>query len=194
MNRWLRAGWTCILFSLPVAAAAQAGAQAAPAAPPAPPAPCAGAAHAALDFWVGEWDVFAAGTDRHVATSRIERLHGCVIREQWMPLSGAGGSSLSHYDPARRAWRQLWLDGNGSRVEFEGGPVGDTVVLTGLWPNVGGPGRDALIRMTYSRLGDGAVRQHGEMSVDWGLSWQPSFSFDYRPRRANDGQPGGSNL
>jgi hypothetical protein len=154
----------------------------APVAPPSPtlPAPCSTPAHAALDFWVGEWDVFRPDTGAMVARSRIDKLHGCVIREQWMPLAGAGGSSLSHYDAVQRQWRQLWLDGTGSRVEFAGGPVGETMVLTGFWPSVNGPRNDGLIRMTYSRLPDGDVRQRGEVSTDQGVTWSLNFLFDYR--------------
>lgn len=145
-------------------------------------AACATAEHGALDFWVGDWDVFRPDTGQFVARSKIEKLHGCVIREQWMPLTGAGGSSLSHYDDRTRQWRQLWLDGTGGRVEFSGGNVGESVVLSGLWPGVNGPGQDGLIRMTYSRLPDGGVRQRGDLSTDHGVTWALNFMFDYRRR------------
>lgn len=143
-------------------------------------AACAAAEYHALDFWVGEWIVTRPDTGAQVARSRIDNLHGgCVIREQWMPLAGAGGSSLSHYDSTRRSWRQLWLDGNGSRVDFEGGLVGADMVLTGLWPNLNGPGQDAIVRMTYSLRPDGKVMQRGEASTDQGRSWSLSFLFIY---------------
>ena len=68
-----------------------ATAQSAPAEPP-----CGSAEHRQFDFWVGEWDVFATGTSKQVATSRIEKLHGgCTIRENWMPTSNPGGGSLT---------------------------------------------------------------------------------------------------
>ena len=67
-------------------------------------------------------------------------------------------------------------------VHFEGGPVQDKLVLTGWWAGSGPQGEDGLTRMTYSRVGDGAVRQFGEFSSDHGLTWVPSFDFVYRPR------------
>jgi hypothetical protein len=155
---------------------------AAPAAPPAPPPPaCATAAHAAFDFWVGEWDVYPSGKDRLVAHSRIEKLYaGCAIRENWMPLQGVGGGSLNTLDPATGRWFQYWVDGQGGRVSFAGGPATGKMVLTGFWAGVNGPGQDGLIRMTYSALDKDTVRQFGEVSTDHGLTWTTSFDLVYR--------------
>lgn len=151
--------------------------------PPAPPA-CQEPERRQFDFWVGRWDVYPTGKDTLVAHSLIEDLYGgCAIRENWMPLKAQGGGSLSSYVPAEGAWRQTWVDSSGARVDFKGGWQGETMVLEGLWPGVLGPGKDALVRMTYSRGEDGSVRQLGEASTDGGKSWQPSFDFTYRPAR-----------
>lgn len=58
------------------------------------------------------------------------------------------------------------------------------MVLVGNWKGVNGPGKDAIIRMSYSKNADGSVRQLGEQSTDHGLSWQPNFDFTYRPAKA----------
>lgn len=151
--------------------------------PPAPPQPCASEVHAGFDLWVGEWDVYPNGQDNQVANSRIEKLSGgCTIREQWMPLQGAGGISLSSVNHNSGRWEQTWVGSDGTRVDFEGGVVDGKMVLTGYWDNIAGPGVDALVRMTYSKMDDGAVRQHGEASTDHGLSWQTSFDLIYKPR------------
>ncbi len=147
-------------------------------------APCASAPHRAFDFWVGAWDVYKTGEDKVVAHSLIERLYeGCAIRENWMPLKGQAGGSLSNFDGPERGWRQTWVDASGTRVEFTGGMEGEAMVLTGLWRNVAGPGEDGLIRMTYTQQPAGAVRQFGEMSRDDGATWTPAFDFTYRPAR-----------
>lgn len=160
-----------------------AQASSAQAAPP-PPPPCADAAHAAFDFWVGEWDVYQNGKDTLVAHSKIEKLYGgCAIRENWMPLKGTGGGSLSNLEPSGR-WHQTWLSSSPGRVEFDGGPVGGKMVLTGWWPGSGPKGEDGLTRMTYSRVEGNAVRQFGEFSADQGLTWQTSFDLIYRPHKA----------
>lgn len=157
-----------------------------PAAAPAPAA-CVGPDYRAFDFWVGEWDVFPNGATTQVATSSIEAMFGgCAIRETWKPFKGAGGGSFSHYDKERRHWRQAWVDSSGTRVDFDGGPADGKMVLTGLWATVAGKSKDGLIRMTYSKQPDGAVRQHGEQSLDHGLSWTTSFDLIYRPRKSGE--------
>jgi len=165
---------------LPLASLLLAQAAAAQAAPS--PPPCEGEAYRALDFWVGDWDVYPSGRDTRVALSRIEKLYnGCAIRENWMPLRGNGGGSLSGFDPATGRWHQTWIGSSPGVVRFDGGPADGKMVLTGHWPGSGPNGEDGLTRMTYSRLADGAVRQFGEFSADHGLTWQPSFDFTYRP-------------
>src|SRR4051812_40803361 len=84
-----------------------------------PPSPCASSDHRAFDFWVGSWDVTPNGSEKLVAHSLIERLYGgCAIRENWMPLKGTGGGSLSSWVPEEKAWRQAWVDSSGARVDF----------------------------------------------------------------------------
>ena len=168
-----------------VASLLLAQAAAGQATPPPPPA-CDGEAYAALDFWVGDWDVYPTGRDNLVAHSKIEKLYnGCAIREDWMPLRGSTGGSLSGFDPATQRWHQTWIGSAPGVVRFEGGPVDGKMVLTGWWPGSGPNGEDGLTRMTYSGLEGDAVRQFGEFSVDHGLTWQPSFDFVYRPHQAD---------
>jgi hypothetical protein len=156
--------------------------QTAPLPQPAPPPACAAPEHRQFDFWVGHWDVYPTGKDALVAHSLIEKLYGgCTVRENWMPLKGGGGGSLNMYDPADRHWHQTWHDSSNARVEFDGELKGGMMVLTGPWKGVNGPGKDGIVRMTYSREAGGAVRQHGEVSTDNGATWTHRFDFTYRP-------------
>ncbi len=149
--------------------------------PPPPPPACTAPEHRQFDFWVGEWTVTPTGKSNTVASSLIENLYGgCAIRENWMPLKGTAGGSLNNFVDGR--WRQTWIDAANSRVDFVGGLVGGKMVLLGDWKGVNGPGKDALIRMSYSKNPDGSVRQHGEQSTDLGLTWSNSFDFTYHPR------------
>lgn len=155
----------------------------APAPAPAAPPPCASAERHQFDFWVGRWDVYpTAAPAKLVAHSLIESVYnGCGIRENWMPLNGGDGGSLSSYVPKDKGWRQTWIGSGGERVEFTGGWNGSAMVLTGEWPRSGPKGEDGLVRMTYTRGADGSVRQLGEVSIDGGKTWGPSFDFTYRP-------------
>ena len=162
-------------------AAAPAATQTATPAPAPPPPACTAPEHRQFDFWVGSWEVHRGDTNALVARSLIEKLYdGCVIRENWMPLRGSAGGSVNNYVTEEKRWHQTWVSGANARVEFQGGLVGDKMVLMGFWKDVAGPGKHGLIRMTYSPLADGAVRQFGEISQDHGLSWAPAFDFTYR--------------
>jgi hypothetical protein len=142
---------------------------------------CTGPEHRQFDFWVGEWSVTQTGKDQVVASSLVEKIYGeCVLRESWMPLKGSAGGSLNNYYEGR--WRQTWVDASNSRVDFVGGMVNGKMVLVGDWKGVNGPGKDAIIRMTYSKISDGSVRQHGEQSTDHGLTWSTNFDFTYHPK------------
>lgn len=99
-----------------------------------------------------------------------------------MPLGGEGGASLTTLDSATGRWHQLWVGQVPGRVFFEGGQVNGAMVLTGYWGK-DEEGRPNLVRMTYTSEGDGAVRQHGEASVNHGLTWTDSFDLLYRPKK-----------
>jgi hypothetical protein len=158
--------------------AAQTASSAAP--PPARPHVCAGAEFRTFDFWIGRWDVYGP-KGRLVAHSLIESVYdGCGIRENWMPLGGAGGGSLSVYVPARKQWEQFWIDSGNTRALFTGGWNGSAMVIQGVWPTAPTNATGPLTRMSYSRNADGSVRQFGENSADGGTTWTPSFDFTYR--------------
>ena len=167
------------------AGAAFAQAQQAPTGPQTPPPACTSAQHRQFDFWVGPWDVYPTGKDKLVAHSLIENLYsGCVIRENWMPFKGTDGGSLNTYDPEDKRWHQVWMDSANGRVSFDGELQDGKMVLTGDWRGAQTPGQSDLVRMTYSKLEDGAVRQFGEISTDKGKSWKPFFDFTYKPSPA----------
>ncbi|MCJ7420237.1 hypothetical protein [Sphingomicrobium astaxanthinifaciens] len=155
-----------------------------PASPPPPPQPCASEAHAAFDYWLGEWEVYAtARPEQKIADSRIERLYGgCAVRENWMPLTGKGGGSLNSLRADGR-WHQRWIGANGETVDFVGGPdASGDMVMTGWWADYGGPGQHRFVRMSFLRQDDGSVRQLGEISTDHGASYTSGYDLTYRPR------------
>lgn len=169
------------LASLLVAAAS---ATAVHGATPTPPPGCDSPESHQFDFWVGKWEVHPNGADQIIAHSLIEKKYtGCAIRENWMPAGkelNGGGGSLSLYDAAAHKWRQTWIDSTGSRVDLDGGLKNGVMSITGLWAGFNGPGKDALVRMSYQLQPDGQVRQWAEASPDGGKTWQPSFDFLYR--------------
>ncbi|MDB5711430.1 MAG: hypothetical protein JWL96_3500 [Sphingomonas bacterium] len=169
-----------LLVAAPLAAQTATPAPTMPGAPPRPAHVCTAAAYRTFDFWVGKWDVYGPA-GRLVAHSLIESVYdGCGIRENWMPLGGAGGGSLSVYVPAKKQWEQFWIDSGNTRALFTGGWNGSAMVIQGVWPTAPTNATGPLTRMTYSRSADGSVRQFGENSTDGGTTWTPSFDFTYR--------------
>ena len=155
--------------------------------PAPPPATCSTEKHKGFDFWLGEWHTYQADGETRVGSSEIVKLSGgCVVRETWMPAKGFGGMSMSMLDAVTGRWEQTWMGPNGKRVDFTGGVTDGKMVLTGYWDDLGGPGIHGLVRMTYTRLDDGSVRQLGEASMDHGLTWQPSFDFLYKRAPLSD--------
>ncbi len=126
-----------------------------------------------FDFWVGEWDVFGP-EGQLIAHSKIEKVYGRAIRENWMPLNGQDGGSLSIYVLQDMRWEQFWVDSQGMRAIYTGNWDGKAMVIAG---KLGG----VPIRMSYSANADGSVRQLGERSTDDGKTWEASFDFTYRP-------------
>jgi hypothetical protein len=155
--------------------------------PPAPPkVDCSDADHRALDFWVGDWNVFAAGSKTPVAHSRIERIVGCAISETFDQSIGPGGKpitykgrSISAYVPAGAAgtgsWRQYYVDSGGTAATLTGNVAGDDMIFL----STNGP---VTNRMTLGPDPDGSVHQRGAFSTDGGKTWSPAYDFTYRRR------------
>ncbi|HEX6125049.1 MAG TPA: hypothetical protein VFZ23_06705 [Pyrinomonadaceae bacterium] len=128
-----------------------------------------------FDFWIGEWaPQNAQGVT--VGTSSIQLILGnCVIFENWStPISA--GKSFNLFDTRDGKWHQTWVDARGTMTHYVGGLVdGNMVLVSESTLN----GRKSLARMTFSKLPDGNVRQHGETSNDDGKTWTTSFDFKY---------------
>ena len=129
-----------------------------------------------FDFWIGEWAP-QNPQGLTVGTSSIQLiLSDCVIFENWNTPQG-GGKSFSLWDIRDGKWHQTWVDNRGSITHYTGGLEGDRMVLVA--EAVSPAGQKSLMRMTYSKLPDGNVRQHGEGSGDGGKTWTTSYDFKY---------------
>jgi len=138
---------------------------------------------AALDFWVGEWDVLV--DDEQVGTNQIEKvMSGCAIVEHWMGADGNPGMSLFYYTPATGIWRQVWVTPYATR---SGGVKEKTMIATyedggvrfqGSIPL--GDGKSYLDRTTLTPMADGLVRQVIAVSRDGGNQWNTGFDAIYR--------------
>ena len=128
-----------------------------------------------FDFWIGEWaPQNAQGVT--VGTSSIQLiLNSCIIFENWeTPVSS--GKSFNLFDARDGKWHQTWVDAVGNMTHYVGGiQDGKMVLVSETTAN----GNRSLAKMTFSKLPDGSVRQHGENSTDNGKTWATTFDFKY---------------
>lgn len=154
----------------------------APVQPTAAAIDCRDTAHRAFDFWVGAWQVSDTRSGQAVAESDIALLAGgCTVQESFRQSVGPGGRPSNYRGHSLSAlgadgvWRQFYVDTSGASTSWEGAAEAGSLVFTTRGPQ-------ALQRMTYRALADGAVRQIGEVSRDNGATWQPGYDFTYRRR------------
>jgi len=130
-----------------------------------------------FDFWVGEWDVKNA-QGQPAGQSSVQRLlEGCALYENWTDMQGGGGKSLNSYNTDVKQWQQFWTDQYGRVTEYRDSEWIDGSLRFSakqIMPN--GP---ALLHMTFTPINPDVVRQFGEMSMDDGKTWTPTFDLYY---------------
>lgn len=131
----------------------------------------------AMDFWVGDWNVFNA-KGQQVGTNSIHPVDGgCVIQERWTDALGGTGGSMNFFDVTTGKVTQVWVDAQGNYLEMRGEAKDGSVIVAG--PSVARDGKTTLTKMTLTPLQDGRVRQFFETSADEGKTWTPSFEGFY---------------
>lgn len=143
----------------------------------------------ALDFWVGEWDVFERG--RIIGTNSIEKaLEQCAILERWQSVQGNDGLSLFYYDQSTDRWKQVWITdrafevgGTKEKVEQVEFTSLGRIRFQGHYPDAES-GSTITDRTTLTLKEDGIVRQLIEISTDAGQTWRAVFEGIYRPSTA----------
>ncbi len=145
-------------------------------------APCAFSPEARqFDFWLGSWDVKTTQGDL-AGTNDIRIGAGkCVLIENWKSASGTPGQSLNFYDFATKKWNQIWVDASGGVTRFEGTFTDGAMRFQG--ERVGLAGDRTSVKMTFTRLPDGRVRQLGEATTDGGKTWAIEYDLYYSPAR-----------
>ncbi len=131
-----------------------------------------------FDFWVGEWEVFAAGTDAKAGENVIRKLEGgCILLESWTGAGGSTGTSLNYYNPVTGEWRQVWVSAGQYAIDIVGGLRNGSMVLEGSIYNFGGAVWD--FRGTWTPNSDGSVRQFFEQYNHDSEEWAPWFDGRY---------------
>lgn len=144
--------------------------------------PCAFSPEARqFDFWIGSWDVRTPQGDLAGTNDVKPGAGGCVLVENWKSAQGGPGQSLNFYDPDAKLWRQIWVDSNAQVTRFEGTFTEGQMRFHGERVMTGG--QRVPVKMTFTPLPDGRVRQMGESSSDGGKSWSVEYDLYYSPAR-----------
>ena len=147
------------------------------------PAPCANDPdRRRFDFWAGDWDVvnkdgaLVGRSNVHVVSG------GCGLLENWTSLRGPTGKSLNAYNPQTHQWQQYWVGQGGLVTEYRESTWNGKSLSFISRPPASADSAPTL-RLTFTPLADGTVRQYGEQSTDGGKTWTIAYDFYYRRRR-----------
>jgi hypothetical protein len=178
-RRWALATVGCVALGL-LSASPRLLAQSTPTPAAQVEKPCSAPEYRQFDFWQGTWDVTADGkiAGRNAITS-IQG--GCALLEQWTGAEGGTGTSLNMYDRATEQWHQTWIGSNGTALFLKGG-LQDEVMVLESDPVPARAGGLVVHRISWSRLGEGKVRQFWQVSRDERKTWTPVFDGVYAPR------------
>jgi hypothetical protein len=119
--------------------------------------------HHQFDFWLGDWQVFDASTDKLVAFDRVEKhSEGCIVEQNMTFVTdmyrrpGASyrlsGMSINRYDG--EAWLELWADNQWGAIAMRGSPDSNSaMVLKTITPS-----RNRDLKIVWENRADGTVR------------------------------------
>ena len=135
---------------------------------PGPSAACVGAIYQQFDFWVGNW-AYTAPNSFNGTDIVQKQANGCLLREDFVDVSGSVGVSLTLYDPVTAQWYQTYIDNRGGRLVLVGTLVGSTMYLYER-PNS---------RFGWQLLSPGVVRYFGEARTGAASPWAVTFDARY---------------
>jgi len=139
-------------------------------------------AYAAMDFWIGDWNVYNNKGYR-IATSTVgKELSGCAIIENWHSIyANSSAKNYTFYDPDKARWQQSFLSERGALTTMEGQAVDGKVIFTG--PGKNAAGEAVLMRLTFEPLPDGSgALQTIDQSKDHGKTWVNTNTLRYAPK------------
>ncbi len=139
----------------------------------------------ALHFWVGDWDVYSVKTGELAGRNSLSyRVGKHVIHELWASEGDSyTGESWNHFDPYKKAWRQMWIGSGGDVSEFYQDTDSDVdgVLFVGKGYNPD-DGKYSMSKMHVREMSNGWVRQTGSRSTDDGSTWVIRYDLVYVPK------------
>jgi hypothetical protein len=88
--------------------------------------------------------------------------------ENWTGTLGGSGKSMNFWDKGARRWQQTWVDDRGGVQQYTGHLADGSLKYVG-----------DKVRLTFSPLSGGRVRQLSEATPDGGKTWTVNYDFTY---------------
>ena len=146
--------------------------------------PCDPPAFHALDFFVGDWDVYDTAGKLYAHQSVKKDIDGCVLVGHWIGPVGDHGLTVLAFDPTIRRWKGIYSANHvPSLIPFitrtqVAAYAGKGVRLSREVDPAKPHDRDQL---TIEPIAQGRVRYHYEVSSDDGRTWKTIFDAQHRP-------------
>ena len=142
--------------------------------------PCMADPHAReFDFWIGEWDVYQAGTKTYAGHSLVQMIAGgCGILENW-DSPNSTGKSINFIDPVTNKWKQSWAGSYANGIqEFVNGEYKDGAMRF-TFETTDAKNNKITGRFIFFNEGPNQVRQFNEISTDGGKTWTTDYNYTY---------------
>jgi len=115
-------------------------------------------------------------------------IYGCIVLEEWTSATVTqgiryAGKSFNTYNASTKQWQQTWVDNVGGSNEYLEGKGGNNSVVFKTSSFSYSKDTMAIRRLSFYKLSDDKVRQHGEISKDNGNSWSTEYDLEYRRRK-----------
>ncbi len=152
--------------------------------------PCNNPVYRQFDFWVGEWEAFGLKGAKAGDSKISIILDSCVVLEEWTSAGSQqglryAGKSYNTYNSVTKQWQQTWVDNTGGTTEYLEGGYTDGKIVFKSRPFKFKKDSFAIRKLSFYKLSNDKVRQHGEISKDEGNSFTTEYDLEYRRKQAS---------
>lgn len=131
-----------------------------------------------LDYWLGDWNLGAAGSSGNAHSTVSLSLDKCLVIENWDGGRGHYGQNVFGYSADDNSWYGFFADNEGRVHVFTSGKVSaGSAEFEG--PSRRPNGATVLNRVKVIRLSPNKVEQTWEKSLDKGTTWNLAFRGEY---------------
>jgi hypothetical protein len=93
------------------------------------------------------------------------------------------GKSFNTYNAGLGQWQQTWVDNTGTTISYSIGKSENASIIFKTTPFKVSKDTMAIRKLSFSKISDDKVRQHGEISKDEGATWITEYDLEYRRKK-----------